>query len=58
MIGIDPLISDEMQIVLQEHGDQGHDNKPSLGDEWPSAVLLVVLYMIQGVPLGLSMGSM
>jgi hypothetical protein len=47
-----------LDIVLQEYGDQGHDSKPSLGDEWPSAVLLVVLYMIQGVPLGLSMGSM
>lgn len=31
---------------------------PRLRDEWDSALLLVVLYMIQGVPLGLSMGSM
>jgi len=47
-----------IRIVLQEHEDQGYDMKPCLGSEWPSAVLLVVLYMIQGVPLGLSMGSM
>lgn len=30
----------------------------SLRDELPAVVLLVVLYMLQGVPLGLSMGSM
>jgi hypothetical protein len=29
-----------------------------LRDELPAVVLLVVLYMLQGVPLGLSMGSM
>lgn len=29
-----------------------------LRDEFPAVVLLVVLYMLQGVPLGLSMGSM
>ncbi len=32
--------------------------KSSLLDELPAVVLLVVLYMLQGVPLGLSMGSM
>lgn len=32
--------------------------KSSLVDELPAVVLLVVLYMLQGVPLGLSMGSM
>ena len=31
---------------------------PSLREEWDSALLLTVLYMIQGIPLGLSMGSM
>jgi hypothetical protein len=35
-------------------------HRPSslLRDELPAVVLLVVLYMLQGVPLGLSMGSM
>jgi hypothetical protein len=32
--------------------------KPTLRQEWRSVALLVLLYMIQGVPLGLSMGSM
>lgn len=36
------------------HEGEGH----SLKSEWQSALLLVILYMIQGVPLGLSMGSM
>ena len=31
---------------------------PGLRDEWGNVLLLVVLYMIQGIPLGLSMGSM
>jgi len=31
---------------------------PHIMDEWQNALLLVILYMIQGVPLGLSMGSM
>lgn len=30
----------------------------SLWEEWQSVLLLCLLYMIQGVPLGLSMGSM
>lgn len=35
-------------------------NQPSriLREELPAVTLLVVLYMLQGVPLGLSMGSM
>ena len=32
--------------------------EPNLREEWGNALILVVLYMIQGVPLGLSMGSM
>ncbi|GAB4813183.1 hypothetical protein N2152v2_000229 [Parachlorella kessleri] len=32
--------------------------RPTLREEWRSVALLVLLYMIQGVPLGLSMGSM
>ena len=39
--------------------DRPASRKPSLlRDELPAVVLLVVLYMLQGVPLGLSMGSM
>ena len=30
---------------------------PARFDEWRAAALLVVLYCVQGVPLGLSMGS-
>lgn len=44
-----------MKGVLDgSHEGEGH----SLASEWQSALLLVILYMIQGVPLGLSMGSM
>ena len=44
-----------MKGVL-DGSDEGE--RHSLASEWQSALLLVVLYMIQGVPLGLSMGSM
>eukprot|EP00889_Picochlorum_renovo_P005421 jgi/Picre1/32451/NNA_007797.t1 len=41
-------------VLDGSHEGEGH----SLKSEWQSALLLVILYMIQGVPLGLSMGSM
>lgn len=32
--------------------------RPSILNEWKNALLLVILYMVQGVPLGLCLGSM
>ncbi|KAL6784386.1 hypothetical protein ACKKBF_B01590 [Auxenochlorella protothecoides x Auxenochlorella symbiontica] len=38
--------------------DTDEKEGPSLRSEWSSVLVLVVLYALQGVPLGLSMGSM
>jgi hypothetical protein len=32
--------------------------EPNIWEDWRNALLLIILYMVQGVPLGLSMGSM
>eukprot|EP00842_Homolaphlyctis_polyrhiza_P002586 jgi/Hompol1/3328/HPOL_003202-RA len=37
--------------------DPTHPSKTDVGKDFGNIVLLVVLYMLQGVPLGLSMGS-
>ena len=34
------------------------EQQPRLVDEWSSVLVLILLYALQGVPLGLSMGSM
>ncbi|WPT11235.1 Putative membrane protein [Picochlorum sp. SENEW3] len=47
-------VSRRRGVLDGSHDGEGH----SLKSEWQSALLLVILYMIQGVPLGLSMGSM
>jgi PAT family acetyl-CoA transporter-like MFS transporter 1 len=51
-----------MSAGQSSSGSKGGKKAASPGggllSEWPNALLLVILYMIQGVPLGLSMGSM
>lgn len=39
-------------------GSHGADYGPTFWQDFPNMLLLVVLYMMQGVPLGLTMGSM
>jgi hypothetical protein len=53
------------QICFDKDGDGKtfsdtlfYSQEPNIRDELGNAFLLVVLYMVQGIPLGLSMGSM
>ena len=53
-----PQAAAALSSPRQAAGGHGAARGPGLRGELGNVVLLVVLYMLQGVPLGLSMGSM
>ncbi|KAH7621278.1 hypothetical protein Ndes2526B_g03619 [Nannochloris sp. 'desiccata'] len=44
--------------IRKRNSSYNKTQEPNIRDELDNAFLLVVLYMVQGIPLGLSMGSM
>lgn len=58
--GLNTVAAVPRMLAATTEGSCTAAHRPSslLRDELSAVVLLVVLYMLQGVPLGLSMGSM